>query len=297
VRRVDDEVLGAMEYYVPVAPAHNPAYIAAMRSFRARLGEGIALVAAFEPGFHRTVPAHRRCYAVPTAWQAKLGVQRYGFHGASHCYIAQRTAQLMPGARRIISVHLGGSSSLCAIRDGRSVATSMGFSPQSGLPQTTRVGDFDAFALSLVQRETGMTLERMLSELSNAGGLEAMSGIAGGDMRDIEDGYVKGDARCVLTFQAFSTAVRDYIGAYLVELGGADAIVFTGGVGQKSSIMRGLVCRGLEFAGVVLDEDKNKAERREGRVDAAGSRTAIWAMPTNEELVVARQAKALLEGS
>lgn len=290
---VDDKVLAAMEYYAPAAPAHNPAYVAAMRSFREELA-GTPLIAAFEPGFHRAIPARRRRYAIPAEWDSKFGIRRYGYHGASHRYVAERTAELMgPAAERIISCHLGGSSSLCAIRDGQSVATSMGFSPQSGLPQSNRVGEFDCFALALVQRETQMTLGQMLEALGSAAGLAAMSGTSG-DMRDIESAAEGGDENARLSIDVFATAVRDALGAYLVELGGADAVVFTGGIGQHSPILRGKVCEGLAFAGIALDAAKNAAAEGECRIESKKSKTAIWVMPTNEELIVARQAAALL---
>jgi acetate kinase len=290
---VDEKVLAAMEYFVPVAPAHNPAYVAAMRSFRDTLPD-TPLVAAFEPGFHRTIPLRRRLYAAPPQWAEKFGIRRYGFHGASLRYVAERTAELMAGrARRIIICHLGGSSSVCAVRDGQSVATSMGFSAQSGLPQGTRVGDFDCFALAVVARETGKGVEQMLTELGDEAGLAAMSG-TGGDMRDIEAAAETGDERACLTIDVFTTAARDYVGAYLVELGGADALVFTGGIGQNSPLVRSKVCEGLDFAGIMLDAGKNAAAEGECRIDAAPSPTAIWVMPTNEELIVARQAAELL---
>lgn len=290
---VDEEVLARMEYYYPVAPAHNPAYVAAMRRLREVL-PGVALIAAFEPGFHRTIPPRRHTYAAPAGWAERFGVRRYGYHGASHRYIAERTAELMgPAARRVISCHLGGSSSLCAIRDGASVATSMGYSPQSGLPQATRVGEFDPFALAVVARETGMTLEQMLDALGSQAGLAAISGV-GADARDIESAAEAGDERAQLALDTYATAVRDDLGAYLVELGGADAIVFTGGIGQHSPIVRGRVCEGLDFAGIALDAARNAAADGECRVEADGSAAAIWVMPTNEELIVARQAAGLL---
>ena len=293
VALVNEDVLAGMEYYASVAPAHNPPYVAAMRSF-ARALPDTPLVAAFEPGFHRTVPERRWRYAVALDWAEKYGVRRHGFHGASHRYVAQRTAELMDQASRIISCHLGGSSSLCAIRDGESVATSMGFSPQSGLPQGSRVGELDPFAVGLVARETGKGLEQVLAELGSRAGLAAMSG-TGGDMRDIESAAEAGDERAVLAVEALATAVRDYLGAYLVELGGAEAAVFTGGIGQHSPLIRKRVCRGLEFAGIRLDGDKNAAAEGECRIDADQSNTAIWVMPTNEELIVARQAAELLQ--
>jgi len=292
VTLVTDEVLKAMEYFIPVAPAHNPPYIAAMRSFREAL-PGTPLVACFEPGFHRTNPPRRRTFACPPEWATKYGIRRYGFHGASHRYIATRAAEVMPDARRVISCHLGGSSSLCAICDGESAATSMGFSAQSGLPQGTRVGEFDAYALAVVARETGRDLDDLLDELGNRAGLAALSG-TDGDMRDIEEAAKAGDAAATLAIDVYVTAIRDYLGAYLVELGGADAIVFSGGIGQKSPLVRSCVCDGLAFAGIELDDELNAVAAGECRIEEAGSSAAIWVMDTNEELIVARQAAGLL---
>ena len=274
-----------MEYFAAVAPAHNPPYVAAMRMF-ARACADVPLVAGFETGFHRTNPPRRRAYAVPPDW-AEHGVRRYGFHGASHRYIARRISELQAKARRIISCHLGGSSSLCAIRDGQSVATSMGLSPQSGLPQSNRVGDFDVYALKLMMNQTGRSPDDLLEELGNRGGLAALSGTSG-DMRDIQQAAAKGDERAKLALEVFVTAVRDYLGAYLVELGGADAIVFTGGIGENNPDLRAAICEGLSLAGITLDASKNKSAKGEARIDAEGSKTAIWVMPTNEELIVAQ---------
>ncbi len=293
VTLVDENVLEQMEYFAPVAPAHNPPYVAAMRMFRKVLS-GTPLVVAFDMGFHRTQPPRRRLYAVPPEWAEKYGVKRYGFHGASHRYIATRTAELLGRAERIISCHLGGSSSICAIRDGASVATSMGLSPQSGLPQGNRVGDFDAFGIKLMMARTGRSFDDLLSELGSRSGLAALSG-TGGDMRDIQRASAEGSEPAKLALELFVTAVRDYLGAYLVELGGADALVFTGGIGEHNPNLRSAICEGLGFAGVRLDEGKNEQVDGEARIDADDSATAIWVVPTNEELIVARQAAELLQ--
>ncbi len=295
VSLVDDEFLAAMEYYVPVAPGHNPAYIAAMRMFRLTLG-GVPLVAAMETGFHQDVPDRRRMYAVPPAWAQKYGVKRYGFHGASHRYIATTMAKLMPAARRIISCHLGGSSSLCAIRDGKSTAVSMGLSPQSGLPQSNRAGDFDPFAFALLAGKAGLDAKAFLDILGGKSGLAALSNTSG-DMRDIEDAAVAGDDAAKLALDVYVTAIRDYLGSYLVELGGAEAIVFTGGIGQKSPIVRKAVCEGLAFAGIELDAAKNETTKSDARIESAASKAAIWVLATNEELIVARQAVELLSAT
>jgi acetate kinase len=255
----------------------------------------IPLVAAFETGFHETIPPAQRQYAVPFEWAERHGIKRWGFHGASHRYIAERIAQLLRNSQvRIVSCHLGGSSSLCALRAGKSVANSLGMSPQSGLPHNNRVGDFDVFALPALLRATGKTLEQLLDDLANRSGLLGMSG-AGRDMRDIEAAANHGDARAQLAFDVFVAGVRHYLGAYLLQLGGADAIVFTGGIGENSAAVRTAVCANLDWFGIALDGVANAKAEAEARIDALGSRVQIWIMATNEELIVARQAREFLE--
>ncbi len=292
VQRVTPEVLAAMEEMSQVARAHNPPYIQAMRLLREKL-PGIPLVAAFETDFHRTIPDANRYYAVPYQWASEGLVRRYGFHGASHRYIAARTAELLGPGLRIISCHLGGSSSLCAIRDGRSMAASMGFSPQGGLPQNNRVGDFDAFALPMIMKRTGKSLEEVLSILDSQSGLLALSGISG-DVRDIDEAAETGNGRAKLAMEVFAASTRHYLGAYLVELGGADVIVFTGGIGENRPAFRAAVCCNLEELGIVLDPEANRAAQGEAKISGPQSRVQIWVIPTNEELVVARQAAQLL---
>jgi acetate kinase len=293
VQFVTADVLCAMEEMVPVAPAHNPPYIKAMRLLREKFPQ-MPLVAAFETDFHATIPDRNRFYAVPYEWAEKGLVRRWGFHGASHRYIAGRTAELLGrNDLRIISCHLGGSSSLCAIRDGRSVATSMGLSAQSGLPQNNRSGDFDPFALPLVMEQTGKSLAEVLGMLASQSGLLGLSGVST-DFRDIDDAAAAGNPRARLALDVYVAAVRHYLGAYLVELGGADVIVFTGGIGENGATLRAAVCRDLEQLGIVLDDEANGRATGEACVSAAHSRTQVWVVPTNEELVVARQAAQLL---
>jgi acetate kinase len=293
VRRVDDGVLDAMESYGDVAPAHNRPYVRAMRMLRERL-QSIPIVAAFESGFHETMEPKNHLYAVPFEWANKHGVRRYGFHGASHRYIAERTAQLLdnPGAR-IISCHLGGSSSLCAIRDGKSVANSLGFSPQTGLPHNNRVGDFDPFAIPVIMRETGNSLEQVLDDLANRSGLLGVSGVSN-DLREIETAMLGGNRQARVAMELFAESVRHYLGAYLLKLNGAEAIVFTGGIGENSAWLRAAVCESLDWFGIGLDPLRNKEARGEVPIHTVNSRVQIWTMPTNEELVVARQTYALL---
>jgi acetate kinase len=293
VHLVDEKVLAAMEAFADVAPAHNPPYTKAMRMLRARFPE-LPLVAAFETGFHRTIPEALQRYAIPEAWATELGVRRWGFHGASHRYIAGRMPELLKRSDiKLISCHLGGSSSLCAIRDGRSVASSLGMSPQSGLPHCNRVGDFDVFALPVILRETGKSLEEVLDILANQSGLEGLSG-AGRDLRDIEAAAAT-DSRARLAIDVFVASIRHYLGAYLLELDGADAIVFTGGIGENSATIRSEVCRELSWFGIELDPERNRAGPPERPVSTASSRVQVWCVPTNEEIVVARQSRQLLE--
>jgi len=295
VQRVSDEVLAAMEAMNEVAPAHNPPYINAMRLLHEKLPE-IPLVAAFETDFHRTIPDRNRYYAVPYEWAEKALVRRWGFHGASHRYIATRTAELLGRADlRVISCHLGGSSSLCAIRSGKSVATSMGMSAQTGLPHNNRAGDFDPFALPLVMEHTGKSLSEVLAVLASESGLLGLSGVSG-DLRDISEAADQGNARAQLAIDVFASSVRHYLGAYLVELGGADVIVFTGGIGENRAGFRARVLRDLDELGIVLDPEANERAQGEAPIHADRSRVQIWVVPTNEEMIVARQTKQLLEG-
>ena len=291
-----DDVLSCMDEMVDVAPAHNPPYLAAMRLLHEKLPE-IPLVAAFETDFHRTIPPANRYYAVPYQWAEEYLVRRWGFHGASHRYIATRTAELTGrNDLRLISCHLGGSSSLCAIRNGESQAASMGFSAQTGLPQNNRCGDFDPFALPLLMRRTGKSLEELLRCLATESGLLGLSGISG-DLRDIENAAAAGNDRAKLAIDVYAADVRRYLGAYLVELGGVDAVVFTGGIGENSPTIRAAVLRGLEELGIALDAAANGAACGEARIDSPQSRAQIWVMPTNEEWIVAQQAASLLNKS
>jgi acetate kinase len=289
--RVTDDVIHTMEQFADIAPAHNPPYISAMKAFREKM-PACPQVACFETAFHQTIPAARSVYAIPHEWTEKLGIRRYGFHGASHRYVATRVKDLVPGAKRIISCHLGGSSSLCAIENGKSVATSMGLTPQTGLPQNNRVGDFDAFALQRLLKQ-GLTVDDVLKKLGKEGGLLGISGVSN-DMRDIEKAAAEGNDRATLAIDAYVESVRHYIGAYLVALGGVDVLAFTGGIGENGAALREAVCRNLDFAGIVLDPQKNAVRGREQKISKVESGAEIWVVPTNEELVVATQTETVL---
>ena len=293
VRRVNGELLSVMEELADVAPAHNPPYAKAMRELHETFPQ-IPLVAALETGFHETIPESNRLYAVPYEWKQQYHVQRWGYHGASHCYIAGRIAEILQrDVQRVISCHLGGSSSLCALRDGKSVANSLGMSPQSGLPHNNRVGDFDPFALPVLMRATGKSLNELLADLANRSGLLGLSGLSG-DVRDLEEAAKAGHHRAELALETFSASIRHYLGGYLATLGGADAIVFTGGVGENSRRIRESVCDNMQWAGIRLDSERNQQVDGETRISHSESNVEIWVLPTNEEIVVARQAAELI---
>lgn len=295
VRIVNDELLDAMEALADVAPAHNPPYARAMRQLR-KAFPAMPLVAALETGFHETIPAEYRTYAIPHEWQEQYGIQRWGFHGASHRFIGGRVAQLL-GRKglKVISCHLGGSNSLCAMLDGVSQSNTLGMTPQTGLPHNNRVGDFDPFAIPVLMRATGKTFPQILEDLSNKGGLLGMSGVSA-DARDVEKAAAEGNPRADLALNVFAASIRQYIGAYLTVLNGADAIVFTGGIGENSQRIRRDSLKNLDFAGIQLDPELNRTAKGEGRISAAGSRTEIWIVPTNEEIVVARQSVEAVKG-
>jgi acetate kinase len=296
--RVDDGVLAALEEFEPAAPLHNGIYLLAMRTFR-ELRPQLPLVAVIEPGFHRTVPAYASEYGVPRVWAEQYGVRKYGFHGASHRYVSEQVPRMLGVGRaelRLISCHLGGSSSMCAILGGQSVDVTMGFSPQSGLENATRHGDLDVFAVLFLMDRLGYSTAQMRRELLSGGGLAGLSGIAGGDVRDLQQAAQGGHTRAALALAVFAYEVRKTIGAYAAAMGGIDAVAFTGGIGENSSSLRALCCEGLEFLGIHLDSAANLSGESDRLVSSADSRVKVVVLQTNEELIVARETAALLGG-
>ena len=294
VQPVTEELLAAMEEFNAVLPAHNPPYVRAMRMLRKALPE-IPLVAAFETGFHENIPDRNRYYGVPYEWAERYGVRRYGFHGASHRYIATRCREIFGEDKRIVSCHLGGSSSVCAIADGWSRESSMGGSPQTGLMNNNRCGDFDPFWCNYLTRKLNVSLDELLETLATKSGLLGVSGVSG-DVRDIAEARDSGNARAKLALEVLVGDIRRYVGASLVELGGADVLSFAGGIGEFRWDVRESVTSGLEELGIVLDKEANaKALGVEAKISAPESRIQVWVIPTNEEIIVGRQTKELLE--
>ena len=287
VVELDRDVVSRMVEYYPLAPAHNPAYVAAIEQF-ARVAPDAPRVGCFESAFHGQTPLRRQLYAVPYEWYEKYGVRRYGFHGASHRYASEKVIAL-EGTDQLkhVNCHLGGSSSLCMVKNGVSLGASHGLSPQSGVPQNNRIGDLDPYALDLVMRNENISFEEILETCASQSGLLGICGH--NDMRDIEEGAAAGDERCGLAIQVLTSAVRDYLGAYVIELGGLDVISFTGGIGEHSAIVRQQILAGLEFLGVQLDDAKNQQTHGEGTLHAADSKVRIYVLRTDEELIVAKQ--------
>lgn len=293
---VDDDLLAAMREFLPVAPVHNAVYIAAMDIFRDLL-PGVPMVAVFEPGFHATMPDKAAVYGVPYEWFEAHGVRRYGFHGSSHRYVGGRLPQLLdrkPGDLKIVSCHLGGSSSICAIDRGKSVDCSFGFSPQSGVEHAARSGELDPFAVFYMMDKTGMTAAQVRDALTKKSGLLGLSGVSS-DLRDIEEAAEKGNARAALAVDVLAYQVKKYIGAYAAAMGGLDAVAFAGGIGENSSRVRAAVCADMDWIGMQLDATSNTARVPEDRViSAAGSKIAVAIVYTNEEIVVARESVRVL---
>jgi acetate kinase len=290
---IDDEFLAAMEEFSFITPAHNPAYIAAIQAFRQQL-PGVPLVAVIETGPYREMDEAATTYAVPHEWRTEYGIRRYGFHGASHRSASERTRELLGrNTLRHISCHLGGSSSVAAFRNGIAVDTSFGTSPQSGLPQNNRVGDIDVFAVLHMMKKLGLDADQMAALLGCQSGLAGISG-AGGDLRDLTDAAQAGSARAQLAINVFVRAIRHYVGAFLLELGGVDAITFSGGIGENSAEIRAAVLKGMSGFGVELDGDRNKTIKGEGVISTEDSAVKVLVVPANEEIVVARETVAVV---
>jgi acetate kinase len=295
-RLVDAEVLQAMTEFAFFAPAHNPPYVAAVLAFGQMLPR-LPLVVVLETTFFEQLDESTCTYAVPYAWKQEHGVRRYGFHGASHRSASERAQRILGRTDlRQVSCHLGGSSSLAAIRHGVAVDTSFGISPQSGLPQNHRVGDLDVFAALYVMQQRGLTVEQMAEVLATQSGLAGISG-SSGDIRDLSQAAAAGDPRARLALDVFVDRVRHYLGAFLVKLGGIDVLTFAGGIGENSAAVRAAVCRDLSGLGIELDAEQNCQLRGEGSISRSSSSVAVLVLPADEEALVARETARVVTAS
>ena len=292
---ITDEVMQAIEECNPLAPLHNPANIIGIKACQ-ELMPGVPMVAVFDTAFHQTMPPVAYTYAIPYEYYEKDKVRRYGFHGTSHKYVSQRAADMLgkPAEQlKLISCHLGNGSSVTAIDGGKSVDTSMGFTPLAGLPMGTRSGDIDAGILEYLMNKYGMDITEMLTVLNKKSGVQGVSGVSS-DFRDLEEAFEKGNERAGLAVDMFNYGVKKLIGAYAAAMGGVDAIIFTAGVGENSASQRMAIASGLEFMGVKMDEDANKVRGEERVISAPDSKVTVLLIPTNEELMIAMDTAALV---
>ncbi len=299
--RVDDEILRALETVIELAPLHNPHNLRGIAAARAVLGPGVPQVAVFDTAFHHSLPESAYIYAIPYQLYRRHRVRRYGFHGTSHRYVAYRYRQLTNRTReatRIITLHLGNGASACAIVGGLSVDTSMGFTPLEGLVMGTRSGDLDPAILDYVAAKEGMSLHDLDLMLNKQSGLLGVSGLTA-DMRELlAEEAEHGDRRARLAIDLFCYRVKKYLGAYLAAMNGADAVIFAGGIGENAPEVRRRICQDLDWLGIEVDDARNNAlVGAEGRFDAKGSRVELWTIPTDEELLIARDTWRVVTGA
>ena len=303
--RIDDDVWRELESLIDLAPLHNPHNLSGIAAVREVLGPGVPQVAVFDTAFHHTLPETAYIYAIPYQYYRRYRVRRYGFHGTSHRYVAYRYRQLTGTSReatKIITLHIGNGASACAIAGGNSTDTSMGFTPLEGLVMGTRSGDLDPAILDFVGAKEGMSPRDVDAMLNKQSGLLGVSGLTG-DMRELlAEVADNGDRRARLAIDIFCYRIKKYLGAYLAAINGADAIVFAGGIGERSPDIRAQICAGLDWLGISVDDARNARltgaeDSREGRIDAESSRIAVWVIPTDEELLIARDTWRVVTGT
>ncbi len=293
---IDNDVIAALEECIELAPLHNPPNLIGIRACM-ELMPGIKMVGVFDTAFHQTMPASSYIYALPYKYYEKYGVRKYGFHGTSHKYVAQRTASILGkdlNSLKIITCHLGNGASITAIDKGKSVDTSMGFTPLEGLVMGTRSGDLDPAIITFIMEKENLSIDEMNNLLNKKSGVLGISGISS-DFRDIESAAKEGNKRAQLALDKFNVRVKKYIAACAAVMGGVDAIVFTAGLGENSISARELICSNFEFMGVELDKEKNNVRGKETIVSKDSSKVKVLVVPTNEELMIARDTLGLLK--
>ena len=294
---ITDDVMKAIEDCIPLAPLHNPANLTGIRACQ-KVMPGVPMVAVFDTAFHQTMPAKAYMYALPYEYYENAKVRRYGFHGPSHKSVPGRAAATLgkkPEELQLISCHLGNGSSVTAIDGGKSVDTSMGFTPLAGLPMGTRSGDLDAGILQYIMNKYDMNIDDMLNVLNKKSGVQGVSGVSS-DFRDLENAHKEGNERAGLAVDMFNYGVKKLIGAYAAAMGGVDAIIFTAGVGENSANQRLAIASGLEFMGVKMDAEANNVRGKETVISAADSKVKVLLIPTNEELMIAMDTAAIVKG-
>ena len=292
---INDEVIAEVEACNDLAPLHNPANLIGVRACQ-QIMPDVPMVGVFDTAFHQTMPPKAYLYGIPHQYYEEHKVRRYGFHGTSHNYVSQRVhhlAELDPDNSRVIVCHLGNGASVTAVKNGKSVDTSMGLTPLEGLIMGTRSGDLDPGVIEYIAKKEHMTLEEVLKVLNKESGVLGLSGVSS-DFRDLAEAMEQGNAQAAVAVEAFCYRVAKHIGAYTAALNGVDAIVFTAGIGENAAHIRSMVCEYLGFLGITIDEEKNAVRGKETEISTPDSKVAVFVIPTNEELAIARETAALL---
>ena len=291
---ITEDVLKAIDELSTLAPLHNPPGLAAIRASKKVFGEKTPMVAVFDTAFHQTMPSKAYMYGIPYEYYEKYGVRRYGFHGTSHRFVSGRLAELV-GKKdlKVVTCHLGNGSSISAVVNGQVIDTSLGMTTNAGIIMGTRSGDVDPGIPALIAEKAGVDFAGATNILQKKSGLEGVSGVSS-DMRDIENAIEQGNERAKLAWDMLVYQIKKYVGGYAAAMGGCDAIVFTGGIGENDDKVREKVCEGMEFMGVKFDAAKNKGCREEACVSAPDSKVQVWVIPTNEELLIARDTKEIV---
>ncbi|MEW5550427.1 acetate kinase [Peribacillus frigoritolerans] len=286
---ITEDVIEEIEKLSELAPLHNPANITGIQAFR-RILDDVPAVAVFDTAFHQTMAAGSYLYSLPLEYYEKYGIRKYGFHGTSHKYVSQRAAEMIGRPieqLRLISCHLGNGASITAIKGGKSIDTSMGFTPLAGVTMGTRSGNIDPALIPYIMEKTGKTADEVLDVLNKKSGMLALSGFSS-DLRDIQVEADKGNERAELALKVFADRIHKYIGSYSAKMGGVDGIIFTAGIGENSQTIRGRILEGLEFMGVYWDKDLNRTKGKEAFINTPYSPVKVMVIPTNEEIMIVR---------
>ncbi len=295
--RINDDVMAAIAECIPLAPLHNPANITGIEACKAVMGD-VPQVAVFDTAFHQTMPGKAFMYAIPYEYYSDLKVRRYGFHGTSHRYVSKRAAEMLGKPMeelKLISCHMGNGSSICAIENGKSVDTSMGFTPIAGLPMGTRCGDIDVSILEYLAANTGKDVKELTNILNKKSGVLGVSGVSS-DFRDLDNASAEGNERAALALDVFHYSVAKTVGAYAAAMNGVDGIIFTAGIGENSASTRAAICEYLTYLGLEICPACNSKRGEDIIISTADSKVKVMVIPTNEELVIARDTKELVEG-
>lgn len=293
---ITDEVIDAMKECIPLAPLHNPAGITGIEACKKVL-PNVPMVGVFDTAFHQTIPEEAYIYAIPYEYYEKYRIRKYGFHGTSHKFVSRRVAELMGKPvedLKIITCHLGQGGSLCAVKGGKSVDTSMGLTPLAGIPMGTRCGDIDPSIVTFLMKQENLTPDEMDTILNKKSGKLGISGVSFDD-RDIEKAAAEGNQRAKLAIDTFAYQVLGFIGRYAAQMNGVDVITFAGGVGENGPEVRSKICNSLEFLGVKIDEEKNKVRGKECEISTPDSKVKVYIVPTDEELMIARDTMNLVK--